>query len=67
MTMTPLEKAIDALGGKSKLAAALGVSPQFIHRMQVRGGNISTRKVTADEWAKVTGLSKKELFPEYQD
>ena len=65
--MTPVEKAIKALGTQAKLAKALGESSQFIYRMKKSGGVISTQKVSPDKWAAVTGLSKKELFPEYQD
>lgn len=65
--MTPIEKAIAAVGSQAKLAKALGESPQFIFRMKKSGGTISTQKVSPDKWAIVTGLSKRELFPEYQD
>lgn len=63
--MTPLEKAIRAVGSQSNLAKAIGQSPQFIFQMKKRGGQISTRVVSPDAWVKATGLSKKELFPEY--
>ncbi|MBS6026334.1 MAG: helix-turn-helix domain-containing protein [Haemophilus pittmaniae] len=65
--MTPIEKAIAAVGSQAKLAKALGESPQFIYRIKKSGGTISTQKVSPDKWAAVTGLSKKELFPEFQD
>lgn len=66
--MTPLDKAIQALGGSQvALARALGQSPQFIAMIKRRGGNLTTKTVSPDEWAKATGLSKSELFPDYQD
>jgi hypothetical protein len=65
--MTPIEKAIAAVGSQAELAKALGQSSQFIYRMKKDGGRISTQKLSPDVWANVTGLSKKELFPEFQD
>lgn len=66
--MTPLDKAIQAFGGSQvDLARALGQSPQFIAMIKRRGGNLTTKTVSPDEWAKATGLSKSELFPDYQD
>ena len=65
--MKPIEKAIAAVGSQSKLAKALGESAQFIYRMKKGDGRISTQKVSPDKWAAVAGLSKKELFPEFQD
>ncbi|KGQ29754.1 YdaS family helix-turn-helix protein [Gallibacterium anatis] len=65
--MTPIEKAINATGGQTKLAKALGVSPQLIHQIKKKGGKICTRSISPDQWKKATGLSKKELFPDYQD
>lgn len=63
--MTPIEKAIRAVGSQADLAKAIGQSPQFIFQMKKRGGQISTRTVPPDVWVQATGLSKKELFPEY--
>lgn len=65
--MTPIEKAINACGSQAKLAKALGKTSQFIYRIKKSGGRIRTRSITPDTWCEVTGLSKKELFPEYQD
>ncbi|MBN6069491.1 helix-turn-helix domain-containing protein [Aggregatibacter actinomycetemcomitans] len=63
--MTPIEKAIEAFGSQKKLANALGVSPQFINQIKRRGGELTTDKVTPEQWVKVTGLSVTELFPEF--
>lgn len=63
--MTPIDKAIKAIGSQKKLADALGVSPQFINQIKRRGGKLTTDKVTPEKWVKVTGLSVKELFPQF--
>ncbi|AKD39225.1 helix-turn-helix domain-containing protein [Pasteurella multocida subsp. multocida] len=65
--MTPIEKAIQAVGSQAKLAQAVGKTSQFIYRMKKSGGKISTQDVSADKWKEVTGLPKSELFPEFQD
>ena len=66
-TETPIQKAIKAAGGQSRLAKAVGQTAQFIYRIKNSNGSLPTRKVSADEWARATNLSKKELFPEFQD
>ena len=63
--MSPIDKAIKAIGSQKKLADALGVSPQFINQIKRRGGELTTDKVTPEKWVKVTGLSVKELFPQF--
>ena len=63
--MTPIEKAIEAFGSQKKLAEALGVSPQFINQIKRRGGELTTDKVTPEQWVKVTGLSVTDLFPKF--
>ena len=63
--MTPIDKAIRAIGSQKKLADAVGVSPQFINQINRRGGELTTDKVTPEKWVKVTGLSVKELFPQF--
>ncbi|HDR1912934.1 TPA: helix-turn-helix domain-containing protein [Pasteurella multocida] len=65
--MTPIEKAIQAVGSQAKLAQAVGKTSQFIYRMKRAGGKISTQDISADKWKEVTGLPKSELFPEFQD
>lgn len=66
--MTPLDKAIQAFNGsQSELARALGQSPQFIAMIKRRGGHLTTKAVSPDEWAKATGLPKSELFPDFHD
>ena len=52
--MTPIDKAISAIGSQKKLADALGVSPQFINQIKRRGGELTTDKVTPEQWVKVT-------------
>lgn len=63
--MTPIEKAIIAGGGGSitRLAKALGVSPQLIGMIKFRGGRLTTRKIPIQKWVEVTGLPEQELFP----
>jgi hypothetical protein len=63
--MTPIDKAISAIGSQKKLADALGVSPQFINQIKRRGGELTTDKVTPEQWVKVTGLSFSDLFPKF--
>ncbi|MBV7389015.1 helix-turn-helix domain-containing protein [Pasteurellaceae bacterium TAE3-ERU1] len=63
--MTPIEKAIHALGSQKKLAEAVGQSPQFINAIKKRGGKLTTRTVSPDLWEKATGISRKELFPDF--
>jgi len=63
--ITPIDKAIHAAGGQSELAKLLGIKPQNISIIKKRGGEIPTRKISADEWSAKTGLSKSELFPSY--
>lgn len=63
--ITPIDKAIKVAGGQTKLAILLGVKPQNISIIKKRGGEIPTRKISADEWSSKTGLSKSELFPSY--
>ncbi|KMK50926.1 hypothetical protein RO21_09065 [[Actinobacillus] muris] len=65
--MTPIEKAIQAVGSQAKLAKALGKKSQFIYRMKKKDGKIATQDISPDKWAEVTGLRKAELFPDYQD
>ena len=63
--MTPIDKAISAIGSQKKLADALGVSPQFINQIKRRGGELTTDKVIPEQWVKVTGLPVKDLFPQF--
>lgn len=63
--MTPIEKAIEAVGSPKALADKLGRSPQFIHKIRKGKGHLTTRVVSPQEWCKATGLPMTELFPEY--
>lgn len=65
--MTPIEKAIQAVGSQANLAKALGKPSQFIYRMKKKDGKIATQEIHPDKWAEVTGLPKSELFPDFQD
>ena len=65
--LTPIDKAIRAVGSQKGLAEALGQSPQFINMIKRRGGKLTTRSVSPETWVKATGLPKRELFPEFQD
>ncbi|MBC9130696.1 hypothetical protein J3U18_00100 [Gilliamella sp. B3482] len=64
--LSPIDKAIRAIGGnKSELARLVGCSPSNITNIKARGGKIPCRnKEIRDKWLSVTGLSKKELFPD---
>lgn len=64
--LSPIEKAIRAVGGnKSELARLIGCSPSNITNIIARGGRIPCRnKKNRNKWVKVTGLNKKELFPQ---
>jgi len=64
--ITPIQKAIKAVGGnKSELARLVGCSPSNITNIIARGGRIPCMsKEKRDRWIKVTGLSKKDLFPD---
>ena len=59
---TPLEKAIDAVGGSQKvLAEKVGVSPQAINMLKKRGGTLPVTKMRKYEEA--TGLPREVLYP----
>ena len=64
--ITPIEKAIKAVGGnKSELARLVGCSPSNITNIIARGGRIPCMsREKRDRWVKATGLSPKELFPD---
>jgi hypothetical protein len=54
---TPLEKAINAVGGSQKvLAEKVGVTPQAINMLKKRGGSLPVTKMRAYE--EVTGLPR---------
>ncbi len=62
--MTPLEKAVQAVGGKQKtLAQRLGVSKQAITLMKQRGKGYLPRK-RIEDFVRVTGLKKEDLYPD---
>lgn len=64
--ITPIQKAIAAVGGnKSELARLVGCSPSNITNIIARGGRIPCMsREKRDRWINATGLSKKELFPD---
>jgi len=64
--LTPIEKAIRAVGGnKSELARLVGCVPSNITNIVARGGRIPCMsKEKRDRWINATGLSKKDLFPD---
>ncbi|MGQ3903005.1 helix-turn-helix domain-containing protein [Mixta calida] len=63
-SVTPLEKAVAAVGGSQKeLAEKIGVSPQAITLIKKRGGRLPLRRMNA--FVAATGLSKEELYPEF--
>ena len=59
---TPLDRAIDALGSMSALAAAVGTSRQNISGMRKRGGQLTPQYVIRVEQA--TGIPRHELRPD---
>lgn len=65
--LTPLEKAIKAVGDTQKtLASLVGCTPQNITNIKARGGKIPHRsKKVREKWIKATGLSEEVLFPDY--
>lgn len=65
--LTPIEKAIRAVGDTQiTLAKLVGCSPQNITNIKARGGKIPyKRKSVREKWIKATGLSEKELFPDF--
>lgn len=64
VSVTPLEKAVAAVGGSQKeLAEKIGVSPQAITLIKKRGGRLPLRRMNA--FVAATGLSKEELYPEF--
>lgn len=61
-TVTPLDMAIDAVGGSQKiLAEKVGVTPQAINMLKKRGGSLPVTKMR--KYEEVTGLSKEVLYP----
>lgn len=61
--VTPLDLAVEAVGGSQKeLAAKVGVTPQAINMLKKRGGSLPVSKMR--EYIAVTGLSKEQLYPE---
>lgn len=63
----PIDKAIVAVGGNQTiLANKIGCKPQNITNIKRRGGSIPVKNSkTIDVWISATGLSKKELFPQF--
>lgn len=62
---TPLEKAIDAVGGSQKvLAEKVGVSPQAINMLKKRGGNLPFSKEKVRKYEEATGLPREVLYPD---
>ncbi|MDC9607207.1 helix-turn-helix domain-containing protein [Xenorhabdus griffiniae] len=60
---TPLQKAVDAVGGKQKILADLvGLSPQAISNLKKRGGNLPRTKIV--EFRRATGLPLEILYPD---
>lgn len=61
-TATPLDMAINAVGGSQKiLAEKVGVTPQAINMLKKRGGSLPVTKMR--KYEEVTGLSKEVLYP----
>ncbi|KFC08297.1 hypothetical protein GTGU_01494 [Trabulsiella guamensis ATCC 49490] len=61
--VTPLDLAINAVGGSQKtLAEKVGVTPQAINMLKKRGGRLPIAKRSQYEAA--TGLPREVLYPE---
>ncbi|PHM58559.1 regulatory protein 30 [Xenorhabdus stockiae] len=62
-SQTPLQIAINAVGGKQKtLAQLVGLTPQAITNLKKRGGNLPKTKM--NEFRKATGLPLEVLYPD---
>ncbi|EBW7250975.1 transcriptional regulator [Salmonella enterica subsp. enterica serovar Gatow] len=62
-SLTPLDRAIAAVGGCQKtLAEKVGVTPQAINMLKRRGGHLPVRKIS--KFTSATGLTREELYPE---
>lgn len=59
---TAIERAIDAAGGLSALASALGIKPQVINNWRTRG--VPATRAIAIEQAIGGAVSRHELCPE---
>ncbi|WP_227136698.1 helix-turn-helix domain-containing protein [Kosakonia radicincitans] len=60
--VTPLERALKAVGGSQKvLAEKVGVTPQAINMLKKRGGSLPVAKMR--KYEEVTGLPREVLYP----
>lgn len=61
---TPLEKAINAVGGSQKvLAEKVGVTPQAINMLKKRGGSLPVTETKMRKYEEATGLPREVLYP----
>ncbi|HCQ6560388.1 TPA: helix-turn-helix domain-containing protein [Citrobacter freundii] len=59
---TPLDRAINAVGGSQKtLAEKVGVTPQAINMLKKRGGSLPLTKMR--QYEEATGLPRELLYP----
>lgn len=58
----PVQKAIIAAGGQLELAKKAGCTPQYISKLK-KNGKLPAKD--PDRWARATGLSKRDLFPQF--
>lgn len=56
-----IQEAVDKAGGQSKLAAAIGVTRGYVHKM-LKTGHVPAEQVRAIETA--TGVSREKLRPD---
>ena len=61
MKKTPIDKALDAAGGQSALARALGLTQQSVHVWMKRQSIPATRVLAVE---KLTGVSRHSLRPD---
>ena len=61
---SPLESAIDQLGGVSKLASALGVGQSAVSNWRARGTTLNAAHCLAIERATAGAVTRRDLRPE---
>ena len=62
-TPTPLDRAIEVMGGISKLAAAIGERPNVVSNWRMRGGNVPERHCASIEIATHGAVTRRDFHP----
>lgn len=63
VTMSAIQKACELVGGQSKLAVALGITPQAVHQLVVKG-HVPAERVLEIERATGGRVTRHELRPD---